>query len=121
MGLIADLQLNKIRAAYTASLPDDCDIRYKASVSDGQGGHTENWESSRGTVSCRLAQPSSGDGALTVGTLREGMPWTLYLAYGQTVALDDRVLISGHTYHVISVNDDESEKFCKVVSLERRG
>lgn len=122
MALLTTSELDSIRDHMRETLSDTCTIEAMTRQSDGMGGWTETW-AARGTgIPCRI-RPLSRDreANITAEQIQEPMVWSLSLPYDQDIALEDRVIVNGHYYKVLQVNDDETEIVLKRARLVRVG
>jgi hypothetical protein len=111
--------LASMREAIEDLLPDVATILSVTNVADGQGGQTATWGTACANVRFRLdmesgSEPISGGGV--------SVPFTRYkgsLPYDTTVVSGNRILHSGLTYAITSVNVSQSWKAVIRLDLEK--
>jgi head-tail adaptor len=97
--------LTQMRRQRAESLIDTCSLRPWVEVSDNAGGFTQTWATSS-SVACAVAT-SSGTGSRAGGTMgypSEARAWTVALGHTQAVKPADRIVWSGRTLEVVSVD-----------------
>lgn len=113
-----------MRAAANRLLPDTCDIYQRASGQDAYGGASASETLRAAAVPCRLAPVAS---AANVEALRTNdqravqAVWTLTLPYDQAIAPTDRVVVSGQSYEVVTMDGGVEWRTARRVLVERRG
>jgi hypothetical protein len=116
-------ELASLRAAFAATLPDVCTIEYPTEASDGMGGGSVSWLSRGANIPCRLsADAISAFGrkaGITAEQMREGLVWTLSVAYDQTLEVKDRVTVGGKVFQVLQVSTGDSEMALKRAQVVR--
>ena len=118
MSVISGGMLAMMRAQVLARLPDTAVIQSVANVSDGAGGVTPTWGvGAGGTVLCRvdpLGQISTESGVVAS---REAMAvrYRVTMPYDAPINVNNRVVIDGDTYEVVSVTIDHSWNVSKRV------
>ena len=120
MAFLTSQELADARTHYEQTMPATCAIYYITRTADGAGGQKEV-PVARGTaIPCRLAEANFGSySGITAAQMKEGQVWYLTVPYDQTVARDDKVVISGNTYRVQQINEDESDLFARRVRVVR--
>lgn len=118
MTAIDTAMLAAMREAIGELLPDTCSILTLTRTADGMGGMTETWGTAYSGVDFRL-DVKTGVEQVVGGGLK---PFTSYkgsLPYDTTITSADRILHSGVTYAVTSVNTSQSWKAVVRVDLEK--
>jgi len=106
--LTAD-ELAAIREHLAETLPDTCAIYAESITVDGAGRQVQSWAARGTAIPCRIAPGSGGGGGITAEQIKEGLSWTLSVAYDQTVEVGDKVVCGGRAFQVNGVNHAESE------------
>ena len=116
--LLQDGDLAYLRAEALTSLPDKVDIQRKTNTADGQGGFAESWDIAYSDVSARIAH---GSGTNSVGAEQQNRSrqLTVSVAYDQSIENGDRILISGDTLEVISVDLPDSWHIFKTCQVRQ--
>jgi hypothetical protein len=114
-------ELAQMRHTVSHGLPDLCTVKRVVLSPDGQGGYVETWATLYSSVPCRLRPAPVGarTGQDVAGQWQVASAWYLVVAYDQALASGDRVVLGGDTYHVISVDDDMSERVLRTAYLRR--
>jgi SPP1 family predicted phage head-tail adaptor len=112
-----DLQL--MRHTIADNLGDLATIQNYTDASDGQGGVTRTWANTYTNVPCRLA-PKSSHTQTEGGQYQAVTGWVLTVRYDQTIAAGDRVVKSGDTFEVLSVEDDRTDRVLRRAFLRRQ-
>jgi len=99
-------------------LPDTCDILSVTKTPDGQGGVTETWGTAYAGVAFRLDM-KQGREMVSGGALQPFTEYVGSLPYDATVTNANRILHSGTTYAVTSVNNGQSWIAVTRVMLEK--
>lgn len=97
--------LTQMRRQRLESLLDTCSLRPWAEASDGAGGYTQTWGTGS-NVACAV-YTSSGVGARgggLIGVGSESRAWQVALAWDASVKTADRIVWSGRTLEVVSVD-----------------
>lgn len=107
--MLTAAELTAMRAVQIAALPGTAVIERATLASDGMGGFDASW-AAVGTVAARLyprevraIAESAAGGAAVISTSR----WFVTLPVGSTVTAKDRLVISGRSWEVLSVNNSE--------------
>lgn len=123
MAYLTTSELAAIREHIEATLPDTCTIEQPTETVDSVGAVVASWPTRASDVPCRLAQAVMSGAYGRFSTVageqtHEGLVWVLSLPHDQTIEVKDRVVVSGVTYYVRSVNVGESEMFLKRCIVE---
>jgi len=111
-------ELSRMRAVWEEALPGSATVKRGARTTDNMGGFTVS-DATVATVSCRVDLFSQQEVVEKLGervtgrTLRK-----ISLPYGTSVAIGDRVVISGSTYEVLAVLEEGWEVGKRVVGME---
>lgn len=96
----------------TAGLrPDTCTIQRNTPTSDGAAGSIDSWSDLATNVSCRVTPVSklrAGSESLIAAKLTSIEPRIIMLPPNQDLQVADRVIYSGKTYEVKSVDESVS-------------
>ena len=106
MGALSSADLAAMRDDIGELLPDSCCILTVTRTPDGQGGSSESWAAG-GDIDCRLDM-IQGSEPLSGGALQPFTRYILSLPWNTTVTNANRVLHSGVTYSIQSVNNNQS-------------
>ena len=109
--------LAAMREAIDDLLPDTCNILSVTRTADGKGGWTETWGTASASVACRLDM-KSGMEQVQGGGVQPYKSYMLSLPYSTTITTDYRVVHSGITYEVKTVNTSQSWIAVRRVELE---
>jgi hypothetical protein len=114
-------ELNAMREAIDDLMPDTADVLQVTQVSDGAGGLTDTWGTASGGVAvpCRLDFPSPGKESQSNASYVPFKVGVVSMPYGQLVTTANRLLISGETYDVKGVNNNQSWIGVKRLAVER--
>lgn len=105
-------ELSAMRETTADFLPDTAVIQTVTATSDGGGGGSIVWTAA-GTVDCRMAPLSGGEG-LTAGRISADAAYVLTLPHGSTIDTNARVIYSGGTYNVEAIRDRSYETSLRV-------
>jgi len=100
------------------ALPDTVNILTGTLTADGAGGQTMTWGTTGTSIACRM-DFTGGIEVLAAGALSPYSTWKLTLPNSATITTSNRVEHSGHTYNVITVDEDKSWAACKRCELTR--
>mgnify|MGYP003139877660 FL=1 len=116
--LLQDGDLAYVRAEVVTSLPDKIDIQRRTNTADGQGGFSESWETAYQDVSARITY---GSGSNSVGVEQENRSRQLKVSVGhnQSIESGDRLLLSGDTLEVLSVDLPDSWHVFKICQVRQ--
>jgi head-tail adaptor len=109
--------LAAMRDAIEELLPDTCTILSVTRTPDSKGGWTEAWGTASSSVACRLDM-KSGVEQLQGGGVEPYKSYALSLPYDTTITTEYRVVHSGTTYNVKTVNTNQSWIAVRRVELE---
>jgi hypothetical protein len=116
--LLSNGDMTYVRGQAETLLPDQCDIRQRGLVSDGQGGFSEAFAIAYPNISCRLTE-QSGNENTTGGVEGADSGWILTLPYDQSIERDDQVSHGAITYEVVFANSARSYDTVRRVTLRR--
>lgn len=111
MSVISGGMLSAMRAQVLARLPDTAIIQALSKVSDGAGAFTETWGAvSGGTVLCRVDPLGTNTTEARVVANREALEvsYRLTVPYDAPIEQNNRVVVDGRTYEVVSLAIDHS-------------
>ena len=116
--LLQDGDLSYLRTEALTSLPDTIDIQRRVNTADGQGGFIEAWDLVYSDVAARV---TFGSGTSTVGIEQENRSRQLKgtVAHNQSIENGDRLLISGDTVEVLSVDLPDSWHIFKTCQVRQ--
>lgn len=109
-------ELAFMRESINLLMPDTCTIKSVTLVSNEEGGMVETWATSD-TCLGRLDMRTSSAPVLG-GAVQEFTGYMLSLPYDTVIDTTNRVVIDSVTYAVTSINDGQSWKAVKRVTLE---
>lgn len=116
MSVISGGLLATMRAQVNARLFDTAVIHAVGKVSDGAGAFTETWSAVvGGTVLCRVDPLGQNATGSRVVASREALEvsYRLTLPYDAPIAQNNRVVVNGKTYEVVSLAVDHSMNVSK--------
>lgn len=113
-------ELTSLRSAFSATLPDTCEIQSVTETQSARGAITKSWAARGTAIACRIS-PYVGTQfpQFIAEAASERRLWVLSVAYNQEMAATDRVIHGGATYQVKQVNyGSESESLLTRALLE---
>jgi hypothetical protein len=107
MSALTSAELAEMRNFIAALLPDTCTILSPTSTPDGYGGVTTTWGTATASVACRLDM-KQGRELASGESVQPFTAYTLSLPWDVTISATWRVVVSGVTYAVTSINIGQS-------------
>lgn len=103
-------ELTWMRAIVEDMLPDTCNILSESLASDGEGGVTSTWGTATQNVKCRIDSVVRASDQLIIagGGQKAAHQYMLSLPHDTVISAGNRVELSGSTYTVVNVNDNQS-------------
>jgi SPP1 family predicted phage head-tail adaptor len=114
--ILTSAELAYMRDSTELLMPDTCNILTLSIVSNDEGGQIETW-STTGTSECRLDMKSGSEPVLG-GAVQEFTGYVLSIPYDTVINDENRVEIDSVIYAVTSINDGQSWRAVKRVTLE---
>ena len=123
MSLLTDADLTFMRDTIEEMFPDTCSILSETLLSDGQGGVSSSWGTVSSKVPCRLDDKPAALNQLpfVAGGEKEAHQYQLSLASSATITAGDMVELNSLTYHVVSVNINQSWRAVSRAVVELTG
>jgi head-tail adaptor len=103
--MISARDMAGIRTTVTASLTSTATVQQVANTINDAGGVTPGW-TNRGTHACRISALSGGELAQYADKIGTAQGFRIRLPHNATVAVTDRITVSGINYDVIGVTGD---------------
>ena len=114
--ILSTADLTFMRESIGLMFPDSCNILTVTLVSNDEGGMVETWQTT-GTSECRLDMKSSSE-PVTGGAVQEFTGFMLSLPYDTVINDENRIEVDSVIYAVTSINDGQSWRAVKRVTLE---
>lgn len=99
-------------------MPGTCAILTQTNTADGYGGYTTTWGTASASVKCRL-DPMTGRENVAAAEVQSFHRYMLTLPHDTTIDTTGRVVLSGVTYNVVSVDTNKSWMATTRVIVER--
>jgi SPP1 family predicted phage head-tail adaptor len=106
--IISPENMAKIRAVQERNLPETAYIQSYQKTDDGQGGYTENWETTRVIANARLGEPKGELEREVASSIQAGMVNVITLPADTEVLDTDQIQINGRNYRVHWMNKGKS-------------
>lgn len=120
MTALTTAELTQMRLDAESILDTTCTIQTLSRASDGMGGWPETWANAYTGVACLLSAPQqqptddvSGDRFKVVAE------WILSVHWDQAIAVNNRVILGGDTFDVVSIHDDQGMRVLRQAGLKR--
>lgn len=106
--MVSARDLETMRAARNALLPDTGQIQRPTRAGDGQGGWSDTW-ATVATAACSVTPAAVATaGTVAADRLAEGTAWTVTLPALTDARAGDRVLTGGRTFTVVATDAPRS-------------
>lgn len=117
--MLSATELAEMRATTLASLPDTCSIQTKTIEDDGQGGQTEEYNTSASGVPCRVKADNIRTAEIIAQDgVRLQQTYTVTFAHDRTVNKTDRIVWNGKTLEVITTLENSWQLHMRVSCVE---
>lgn len=112
-------ELQRLRAAHTATLTDSCTVRRKVKVTTAFGGAADTWQVIA-TYACRV-MPERDRRLAEVSAERELMTvyYRLTVPYDADLRADDEILCGGQPYQVVALWDTHTFRTARRAIIAR--
>lgn len=106
LGFFSSADMASFRALAESAMSDTCTIQRNVTTKTNRGGSPSGWTNTYTNVPCRISAHTERRQEQELGEEIRPLPrFDLHLPAGQTIDPTMRVVVNGHTYEVVKVDD----------------